>query len=253
LAGRFATFREAAVATTRPPGVGAVKRAVARRDAVRTILAAAVVALLAGLYLLVAGPEQKPQPITPTPSTSPSTVDILPRTSVGPSRSASASPTASAGSGSTGRNPPVPVCTFAPGGPGPDVVLENGTLYVDYPTYLWTDCPGAKVRVYAIDYEWDPTRQRYIRSHFTVIYLTAAHPTAPRPAEILDPIASVCGPAWLVAVSEVDPPTVLPTDVGEDPDGYWQDHHLGTVLSSDWNTAPAARQSPQCQPGSSSS
>src|SRR5262245_5431197 len=83
LADRLAALRVAAIEATRPPGVAAVRRTVARRDARRTLAGGFVVLLLAVAYVFFGATGGEPAPVMPStapPRVSPSSVEVPPST-----------------------------------------------------------------------------------------------------------------------------------------------------------------------------
>ena len=157
----------------------------------------------------------------------------------------SAAPTS--GSGATGQT--AYGCSYGRNG-GP-LVLGGDSLNVS-PGDYWTRCPNARVRIYTVVYEWDVSQQRYTRAHLAYIYLTSTNRTAPIPSADLDPIASVCGYAFLVVGSDSDPPAVLPVEAAANADyQYWYQHGLGSATIQEWRTTPNYHQLQICQPPAS--
>jgi len=241
LADRLAALRVAASEAARPPGVAAVRRTVARRDARRTLAGAFVVLLVAVAYVLAGATGREPGPVvpptmTPTPTATPTPSTVETTTAPPPGTSTAAS----------GRG-----CGYG-SSRGPSI-LGGDELNVS-PGDYWSRCPSARVRVVAATYEWDVGSQRYTRAHVTTIYLTAATPTAPVPTPELDPIASVCGYAFVVTGTDVDLPAALPTSLADDWDmSYWYTHGYGSPAIQQWRTAPGFHQSTICQPAPSGS
>jgi hypothetical protein len=239
LASRLVAFREATVAGTVPPGVAAVRRTVARRDAVRTVAAGVVAAALAIAFVL-AGATRGPEPVLPPP--------VVPTVAPSPAAASSAAdtPPTSAPPPTTASSDQIAyACAYAKTG-GP--YIHGDPMMVDAADY-WQRCPDARLRIYVVLYEWDVGQQRYTQTRLSYIYLTRANPTAPQPIADLDPIASVCGYAFLVVGSDGDPPTVLPQDAANTVDFfYWYRHGLGGPIAQIWNTTPDYRQLPVCQP-----
>jgi hypothetical protein len=131
---------------------------------------------------------------------------------------------------------------------GPILDGENGLINIA-PIDYWDRCPNTRVRVYAVVYEWDIDQQRYTQSYVQNFYLTAAKPTTPLPSPDLDPIASACGYAFLIAGSDTGPPAALPAALANSQDqSYWYEHGLGSTLIQEWRTAPSWHQSQGCQP-----
>ena len=247
LVDRFATFRDASVASTTRPGVEAVRRRVARRDATRTVAAAVLIALVAAAVLWFSRPLPPVQPTTP-PRASAGTVSAVPSPSASvpvPSGSASASA------------PPTGGTATAPANAAAFCARRDLALVVDtdplIPTYsdYFTRCPNSRLRVYSVTYEWDVQRQQYTSAHVDSVYLTAAHPSAARPGADLDPISSACG--YLVALmqGDVDPPAALPVSVTDNWDGsYFSQLKNIEMLESSGNLSKAADLSKRslCQP-----
>lgn|GEM_PF-6711197 len=250
LVGRFAAFREASIASTERPRVDALRRRVARRDATRTLSAALLVALVAAAVLWFSRPQPSAPPTTP------------PRASAGPVSAAPSAPAPSASapapSASASASTPSAIGATVPGGVAAfcarrdlPLVTNSDPMLPEYSDYF-THCPNARVRVYAMTYEWDPQRQQYALAHVNNAYLTAAQPSVARPVPTLDPISGACGYLTAVVVADVDPPATLPVAVTDAWDGgftYWGQFKLGVLEQfSTFGKAADVASRPLCQP-----
>jgi hypothetical protein len=192
LAQRLSALRVAAIEATRPPGVAAVRRTVARRAARRTVAGAFVLLLLAVAVVLAGATGRDPSPVlpptltpTPAPSVTPSTVESTTTTTSPAATSSPVSTTSTSGLR----------CGYQKLG-GADI-LGSDPLSVGPPDY-WSRCPSSRLRILAVTYEWDIGGQQYTQAHVTTIYLTRANQTAPMPAPQLDPIANECAYLFVV-------------------------------------------------------
>lgn len=250
LGSRFAALRQATIAGTKPPGLDAVRRTVARRSATRILVLALVLLTITGGGLWLMKPTGRHRPtvttsVTPSPWSAPTT----PVPSASSTSGAPSSPPPSAG-----RHPTGPATTPNACSTPPDIVGYE-TLSVNPPSYF-APCPTARFRVYGVTYEWDVNRQQYTLAHLHNSYLTAASPSITRPTAEVDPIGNACGYVFVIAMSPVDPPSALPvaaTDAGDLQ--YWSTHKLGLALGQLWDTSKVTTlaQMPPCRAGGSPS